>query len=440
MNNKFENLKISNIVAFDHDKFEFTPENIDALRNSIIFKFNTLSVSVEKKRLIKRIYSEMFVERYPEILNILLKIDLVGYINEIKSIPNHKLEEFKFLLDFISESCGNSLSRDVEIKICFDKLGISSARFDFLINQPLETHELIDTAYNTASFVDNLLFPELNSLINLIPNLTDEKILKVHDTYPVICSKNFNSNLSIDKKEIAGIISLNKHYLHFNDEIVKKEMENSFYLYEGALIVFGFSATFMLFQDPERFTKNPDSYIDDRIIALEMYHRQKNLLKKIDTCLDDLIRDLERDSTVNNLKNQMDIIKKTQIEIQSKLEIYRNTRISVKESFITFFDLLNEVFYLDKHYKFVLEKLDACDEIYQGLYNNARNELMEDIQLIVAILGILSLVILFIDVIIDAEGLIQLVLILIFTGAIWISRRKIIHAFNTLKKQLINSG
>lgn len=444
-NNKFENLKISNIVAFE-PCFKFSPENIDALRNSLIFKFNTVSVSFKETKLCKRIYSEMFVGRYPKTLDILLKINIAEYIDEIKSFSNPKLEKETYnFLNLISESFKNNyLSQYVELKICFDKMGISSARFDFLVNQSLEANELIDTAHNTASFIDIILFPELNNLMRSIPDVIEKITLKVHDTYTVISSKSYNFE---DRKEIAGIISLNKHYLHFNDEIVKKQMENSFYLYEGALIVFGFSATLMLFQKPERFTETPDEYIDDRILALEMYHRQKNLLKTIDISLDNTIRKLESnlrklESTphnLNSLKDQMAIIKKPQIDIQSKLEIYRNTRISTKESFITFFDILNNAFYLDRHYKFVLEKLDACDEIYQEIYADARNELMEDIQVIVAILGILSLVILFIDVIIDADGLIQLILILIFAGIIWILRRNIIQAFNTLKKQLINS-
>lgn len=437
MATEFDNTKIIHIVAFEHLKFKFNPEIINSLQTHTIL--NVFPLSVERVTLNKDIYSKIFVERYPKILNLIFEINLFDFIRNYNN--KEKLDSHLKIFNWILEN--SSINNKVKIKICFDQIGVNSIRFDFKINKSLETKKLIKIANDTGKFVDEILFCEVKKNITELTKtkVNENSILKVHDTYTVIYSTDSNIDLNNDKKEIAGIISLNDYYSDFNDENVEKKTENEFSLYEGTLIAAGHSATLMIFNNPERFTNNPNNYINERISALEMYHRQKYLLKKLDVDLDNLIREFEENNDFNEislLKEKMNKIKKTQIDIQSKLEIYRNTRTSITSSFILFFDILNNTFSLDKHYKFLLEKLDACDKIYQGLYDHTRTEFMEDIQFIVAILGVLSLIILMIDVGIDPDGLIQTILVLVFVIVVWILRKRIMKIFHYLQKELNN--
>lgn len=386
MESTFFNAKFSHIVAFDHFKFEFNPENIKALKSSTIY--NKIP-SVKCKKLNDKIYSKKFVEKYPELLNVSLKINVQDYITQI----NEKGESL-FLEECadVFELCEDSLSPNVLITICFDLIGVSSARFDFEITKPLKTTALINYANITACFVDTALFSEIKNLMILIPKVVNKEIKNdVHDTYSVIYSTDSDIDLAACRDEISGIVSLNDAYIHFSKDMVKKKMKNAFSHYENTLIITGYSATFMMFKDLKRLTKKPKRYINELITAVEMYHRQRYLLKTLDIYLDKLIRDLKENKGKfdnNSLKSKMNEIKKTQIDIQSKLEIYRNTRLSIKASYIMFFDVLNEIFHLDKHYKFVLEKLDVNKSIYESLNEERRNTWMENIQVIIIILGI----------------------------------------------------
>lgn len=431
----FSDVVITHVVAFECPKFEFE-EKIDLLRK--ISFYDVIPSSVEQKHLNNKIFSEIFVERYPKILNVILEINFWNLINQIKI--TEKISKLK-LINKVLNINEDFLSRDIRIKISFDQIGISSVRFDFKINNQINTSHLIKNANDTSCLVDEILFPELENKFFEILEVNQKDILKVHDTYTIITTTQSNINLT-NNKEISGIITLTEKYDYFSKDMVKSKLENQFSIYQDTLINIGYTATLMVFKNPDYFTENPEKYINERINALEMYHRQKYLLKKLDIELDVLIRDLEKnfdDLDINNLKYKMDRIKKTQIDIQSKLEIYRNTRSLTTASFVIFFDIYNNVFHLDKHYKFVLEKLDACDNVYQGLHNQIRNELMEDIQVIVAILGILSLILLFIDISVDEYGIIQLILIPIFISIIWIFRKNILNFYNLLKKRILDS-
>jgi hypothetical protein len=90
------------------------------------------------------------------------------------------------------------------------------------------------------------------------------------------------------------------------------------------------------------------------------------------------------------------------------------------------FDTLNKVFQLDKYYRFVQEKLNTCNNIYQGLYSEQRNDLMENIQWVVLILGVASIVLIVIGEILFGEDntykIIILLLILLITMILFKSR------------------
>ncbi len=433
--------KISHVVAFDHLKFDFSEENKESLKNAII-KNGSIS-SVELIDLNLNIYSADFVEHYPDILKVILEIDIVNYIN---SIWKENLEEIELIKATLKDFREQSLSRKVNIQFCFDQIGVSSARFDFeIIADSIKTSKLINLTNDTGDLIDIIIFKKLKKdLFKHISYIKDSNtIYAVHDTYPIIVSTKFNINLKTNKMEIAGISSVNERFLFFSEDIITEKIKNGLSYYKDTLILVGHSATIMLLKRPKRLAKNPEKYIEERINAIEMYYRQKFLLKKVDFSLDRLIEDLGTNNNQNHdiktLKIKIAKIKNTQIEIESKLDIYRNTRTSVSASFIIFFEILNEIFRLDNHYKFVREKLNACDKMYLGLYNQIRNELMENIQFIVVTIGSLSLILAFIDMVTGENATLKLILILSFILIILILRTTIKDIYNMLLRGRINA-
>jgi hypothetical protein len=116
------------------------------------------------------------------------------------------------------------------------------------------------------------------------------------------------------------------------------------------------------------------------------------LLKKLDVKLDKIIKKYDTEG-IGNVNSVMDEIKDTQIDIQSSLEFYRNTKIYGVDFFITLFETLNAVFRLDKYYNSVLDKLNACESLYRGLYEERGNKLKENIQWIVVLIWLTSILI-----------------------------------------------
>ena len=55
------------------------------------------------------------------------------------------------------------------------------------------------------------------------------------------------------------------------------------------------------------------------------------------------------------------------------------------------FETLNKVFKTENQYNFVQEKLETCKSIYEGLNEERRNNLMENIQWIVVIIGLTTI-------------------------------------------------
>ena len=122
-----------------------------------------------------------------------------------------------------------------------------------------------------------------------------------------------------------------------------------------------------------------------------MFWRQKLLLKKLDYKIIKLFKCINENKSKNSLEDLIKKIKDSQIAMHSDLEAYRNSILSVTDSFSILFKTLNNVFGLNTHFNFVQSKLNACDNIYEGLHDEKRNKLMERIQWIVIIVGIVNI-------------------------------------------------
>ena len=83
---------------------------------------------------------------------------------------------------------------------------------------------------------------------------------------------------------------------------------------------------------------------------------------KEDFELNELIKNVNENNENVGLKSEIKKILKMQITIQSELEVYRNTIISITHSYSM--DTLNEVFKTNNEYKFIQEKLETCKSIY----------------------------------------------------------------------------
>ncbi len=382
------NTTISHIVAFNYTVFDFNQNLISTLKNKNILNCKP---NIEITYLNKKIYSKKFIDKFP-ILNIKFNLNLINFIRDFKTESQSEIKLCRFILENIS-----LFSKDIKVSICFDHFGIASARFDFNIKDKVGNNKLfIDIINRSLDLTDQIIFYELKKELRSFLEMDIPDELE-HDTYPVITT--LDSDIDIEKcnKEISGIITLNSSYDNFNENTIIEKTKNKISLYKHTAIIVGHAATLMIFNNPDRFTKNPENYINERINAIEMFHRQKNLIKKLDNDIDELMTELETYSSsnsndINKLENYMKKIKETQINVQSKLEIYRNTRISITTSFVALFEILNNVFNLNRHYEFVLQKLDVCDSIYQGFYNQRNNQLILGIQWFVVLLGAASIV------------------------------------------------
>lgn len=364
MSSIFNNAKITHIIAFDLALSEFDTKKLESLVNITFFGIDS-SIGFDYLNL--SVYDREYVERSPKLLTIKFKF---GAFTLIKY--------------------NSYLKNEINIAICFDQCGINSVRFDFDLKEPVDVPTLIKIVDKTADWADSCLFNRIkNRIVDLFSISTEKTLLKVHSTYSVVSSTDANINSSIIEKEIFGIIWNIKKYKTANNDLIKKVMENSLPIYQNDIVTIAEPAALML------FPKKKKKYVNERINAIEIHQRQKHLLKKLDFELDEIMKRVEEKEKIN-LNSAIEEIENTQIEIQSALEIYRNTRISATTSFIMLFDILNDVFRLNKQYKFIQEKLNACEKIYGELHAEQRNRLMERIEWIVLIVGIDSLILLII--------------------------------------------
>jgi len=227
----------------------------------------------------------------------------------------------------------------------------------------------------------------------------------------------------IDKnRDILGISWKFREYKTIKDDILTEILENDVTIHKGDIITVTTQAVLMVFPDLEDELYH--NYVEERINAIEIFWRQKFLLKKMHFKLNYLITNIEQ-TKEKSLEKAVDEIQKMQITIQSELEVYRNTIISITHSYSmlleTLKETLNKVFKIKNHYNSVQEKLEASKSIYESLNEEKRNILMENIQWIVVLVGmttiILQLLIVYYEPIADPK---ESNLIIFFIGLILI--------------------
>ncbi|MGB9980175.1 hypothetical protein [Methanobacterium sp.] len=276
----------------------------------------------------------------------------------------------------------------VDVTVTFDKCGIGSARFDFNISKSVDAPELINALIITCTLADEILFEHLKN--DLMENTSlSVDVLEKHMTYSVISSNSINNSpklVRMDNKEIFGISWKYHEYMYAEDNMIQEIIKNSIPVQEGDIFTITTQSTLMIFPGVD------DEYIEERIMAIEMFWIQKLLLKKIDFQLGCIFEYINKDIMKGNLKAAIQKIRNTKIRLQSDLDVYRNTIVSVTHSFLLLFETLNIVFDLNKHYNFVQEKMNSCENIYQGLYSEEQNVLTENIQWIVIIIGSFTLI------------------------------------------------
>lgn len=224
-------------------------------------------------------------------------------------------------------------------------------------------------------------------------NIIKESFLSEQMTYSVVSSTDAYFNLYQKKKEILGISWKNTNYRSIDKSLLKEITKNNIPVYDGDVLAVTTQAVLMVLLDVK--DEYYDVYVNERINAIEIFWRQKFLLKRMHFELDCLINDVKRKKKKEGLKSTMEYIQDIQISIQSELEIYRNTIISATHSYSMLFETLNKVFQLNKHYKFVQEKLKTCKSIYEGLNDEEYNRLMERIQWTIIIIGIATVLLTF---------------------------------------------
>jgi hypothetical protein len=280
-------------------------------------------------------------------------------------------------------------SNCVDVTISFDNCGICSVRFDFYVDKPIGTNDLIDELIITCNLTDLILFDFIKD--DLIKNTKiNRDILEKHMVYSIISSnnpKNCLKNLRMSKKELFGISWKYPEYCYAAENMVKKIIENNIPIQEEDILTITTQTTLMIFPGVD------DEYINERIMAIEMFWIQRHLLKKIDFRLGKIFDDINHQIMQGDLKAAIKTIRATKIGMQSDLDAYRNTIISVNHSFSLLFETLNHVFNLEKHYNFVQEKMNSCEDIYKGLYSEQQNITTENIQWIVIIIGSFTFVI-----------------------------------------------
>lgn len=335
----------------------------------------------------------------------------------LTEFPNEKLPYFKPLsediydLEFVWSNSTNILTFDYEIKISeiqksafdmndydlfsssfndiikvnitFDNCGIGSVRFDFDVIKGVKTDDLIKLIDKSCTLVDSYLFVKIKK--NLAKTDIETELLKDHMVYSVVSSV-IESPVSYPKEEIFGIAWKYSDYKSANDQIVDKIISDDVSLQKNDTLIVTKQSTFMIFEDVGK------DYVESRLIAIEMFWRQKLLLKKLDYKIIKLFKCINDKKTKENLELLIEKIKLSQISMHSDLEAYRNSILSVTDSFSMLFRKLNEVFELDTHFNFVQSKLNACDNIYEGLHDEKRNKLMENIQWIVIGVGLANII------------------------------------------------
>lgn len=405
MSFKFYNLRICYIVAFELDLNEEMEINYHLLKeNTFLGEYPSFKL----KSLSDDIYEKDFVRLNPKIPTFELEFKGLNIFDIFKE--DFKKENMELEFNFLSSVKENL--KEIKINFCFDQCGICSATFDFSFHfkNSIETSSTIKILTYLCGFVDEILFPKYLKLkIETIVGINHKAgLLKEHATYPVICSTDIYNTATKENEtyEIFGILWMDEEYNSYSKDIVNEITRINIAPHKGDILTISTTSSLIIFKG----IGIHDNYVNERINAIEIFCRQEYLLKKLDIKLDSIIREYKK---TDDLKSVIKEIRSTQIDIQSSLEFYRNTKISVTLSFNILFDTLNNVFGLDKYYKVVNEKLNVCENLYRSSYEERRNQLTENIQWIVVLLGFSSLIVATLNLFKDSNLAVILVAILL---------------------------
>lgn len=372
----FKKTRLTQIVAFD-SKFIFgiTKDFKEKIKKTEYFSESQPYF----KHFNKLIYDSEYAENNSEkIIVIESQISLSDILSKSQNTLNDGQR------NFIKKFCNDN----IEIIISLDSCGVNSARFDFSLD-PIETFELIEITDITCNLIEDSFFPYLKK--GLIDNeIIKEDILSKHMIYSIISCTESNIDPFNSKRDILGIAWKNKDYKTVDDKLLEKIIENDVAIHKKDIITVTPQAVLMVFPSLKDYLYK--NYVEERINAIEVFWRQKILLKKMHYELDDLISNIDKIKEQQGIEFAIKEIQRMQITIQSELEVYRNIIISITYSYAILFDTLNKVFKTKNQYNFVQEKLETCKSIYEGLNEERRNNLMENIQWAVLIIGILALI------------------------------------------------
>lgn len=388
-NSSFEKTKLTQIVAFNSKFFsdEFESTDLEGFKEKLEETKYFNESNPEFKSFNKYIYDLEYAERnLKKTIAIESTIDDIFKIaTESKGILDSKKDNFDSSKLIFEKYCNNQ----IQVIVSFDSCGIHSIRFDFEVKS-IETPELIEVLDFTCYLIIDYFF------FCLKKDLEDNEILEKGCLdclskpmlYSVISSTEATFNPYTRDRDILGIAWKFRDYKIIKDNILTKILENDVAIREGHILTVTPQAVLMFFSG---FKSESYDYVAERINAIEIFWRQKFLLKKMHFNLNDFITNYKTNKREKGLKNTISGLEEMQITIQSELEVYRNTIISVTDSFSMLFETLNNVFKTKNQYYYVQEKLETIKSIYEGLNEERRNNLMENIQWIIVFIGLLTI-------------------------------------------------
>jgi len=391
---------ITQIIGFDSKlKCDFEPSDIKQILNSTKYfsesspKFNPLSSLIYDKEYCNKTSDKLIV--------IKSNIKLIEFISDSKKILEELKSDstedslqldnkFHSIKDILEKYC----NEDISLILTFGSCEINSLRIDFTLNM-VEVPDLIQIVSGTCKLVDEYFFESIKTDLE---NLIKKRSLSEHMTYSVISSTDVYFNPIFEEKEILGISWNNAGYKGINQNILEEISRNDVAIFENDHIIVTTQSVLMVLLGVAE--ENYLNYVTERICAVELFWRQTLLLKRIHFELDEFISELNGKIESDDLGKAITDIQEIQLTIQSELEVYRNTIISVTHSYSMLFNTLNKVLKLSTHYNFIQEKIETIKSIYESLndgrrnkLNDKRNKLMENIQQLVILIGLVTIIV-----------------------------------------------
>lgn len=384
MTYKYDNVKLSSIVTID-----IIPEilnNFSKLQEILIeTKFFGQKPELVDFLALSNSYHIEF-QKKTEILS--CELTLNGFSTIKQDTEFQKSSKWNDNLDK-----WESFIESIDFKFRFANSGICTIRadFNFKFNNSISTLELLSIIDDINYFMDFNIFRKylFDKLLRVLDDAfiitQNQDVLDDFLTYPVLSSADSHLN-SLDEKEICGIAWRNHEYEKLNKKMVNTLLENDISPYDTSIFVIAHPATCMFFPEKSQL------YLESRIKVIEMFFRQKYILKRIDYNLKSLFNQLKSPKDDLTLKKAITIIEQNHIDVYSNFGIYRNSNFAVADMFSMIIDTFTIVFKQDKEYLAIQENLKTCDSLYHGYVNDRKNEIMEIIQWIILGFGAFTVV------------------------------------------------